>query len=379
MPVAFIEEVSETQFTAERCDMISLEVVVRREAHGSFLKRYPEFKKGRLFPKLLLEFFLKTSGKKYGEIDLPKDDPLMLFEEDRALLYLPDQPMYQQTPFHVLNDFPLKGSPDKITEIGDIAIKTFLILEKAWQLVGRRLVDFKVEFGINPDGKLRLADEITNDSWRVLEDGQYIDKQLYRDNVDLNTVTTKYRLVSELTGSFNIPRQQLILWRASENDGLKLFDDAIADYCPWRRAETGGIKLLDDPASMYDTDIGWRKKVVTCSLHKEPIRACEEIQKIVQEVPDSVIIVFCGRSNGAGPTLSAQCTVPIITVPATWREFPEDVWSSLRTPSDVPVSTILEPKNAVLHALQILAMRNPLIYAELRLRQEKRLCNFMMI
>ncbi|MEK7603734.1 MAG: AIR carboxylase family protein, partial [Patescibacteria group bacterium] len=111
------------------------------------------------------------------------------------------------------------------------------------------------------------------------------------------------------------------------------------------------------------------------SLHKEPVRACEEIGKLVQEIPDSVVIVFCGRSNGAGPTLSAQCTVPVITVPATWREFPEDVWSSLRTPSETPVATILDPKNAVLSALQILAMRNPRLYAELRFRQEERLYN----
>lgn len=112
-------------------------------------------------------------------------------------------------------------------------------------------------------------------------------------------------------------------------------------------------------------------------LCKEPVRAYEEISKLVQEVPDSVVIVYCGMSNGAGPTLSAQTTVPVITVPATWREFPEDVWSSLRTPSEVPVATILDPKNAVLSALQILAMRNPRLYAALRLRQEERLCNIV--
>jgi phosphoribosylaminoimidazole carboxylase / phosphoribosylaminoimidazole-succinocarboxamide synthase len=69
--------------------------------------------------------------------------------------------------------------------------------------------------------------------------------------------------------------------------------------------------------------------------------------------------------------------VPVITVPATWREFPEDVWSSLRTPSETPVVTILDPKNAVLSALQILAMGNPRLYAELRFRQEKRLHNII--
>lgn len=360
LPVAFVKELDETRFFAEKCEMIPYEVVVRREAHGSFLNRHPGIQKGHIFPRLLLEFFLKTSGKKWKDVNLPKDDPFLRFDGNRALLYLPDQPIHQQTPFLVLDDFPLRDSPAEIDQIGKVAIKTFLILEKAWQLVGRRLVDFKVEFGTNTEGELRLADVIDNDSWRVLDDGKYIDKQLYRDGVDLDTVTAKYRLVSELTRNFNVPRQQIILWRASASDDLKPFEDAIAAY--------GAIGACD-------VDV----KVATCSLHKEPVWACEEIGRRVQEVPDSVVIAYCGRSNGAGPTLSAQCTVPVITVPATWWDFPEDVWSSLRTPSETPAATILDPKNAVLLALQILAMRNPRLYAELRVRQEKRLCNFLTV
>lgn len=354
LPVAFVNEVDEIRFLAEQCDMIPYEVVVRREAHGSFLKRHPGLQKGHIFPRLLLEFFLKTSGKKWKGVNLPKDDPFTRFDGNRASLYLPDQPIHQQNPFLVLDDFPLRESPDGIKQIGEIAIKTFLVLEKAWQLVGKRLVDFKVEFGTNRGGELRLADVIDNDSWRVLDDGNHIDKQLYRDGADINTVTEKYQLVSELTGNFNLPRQQVILWRASAPDDLKPFEEAIL---------------------AYGTQGACEVRVATCSLHKEPIRACDEIAKLVQEVPDSVVIVFCGRSNGAGPTLSAQCTAPVITVPTTWREFSEDVWSSLRTPSETPVATILDPKNAVLSALQILAMRNPRLYAELRFRQEERLCN----
>ena len=356
IPVAFVKEVDETHFLSEMCNMISYEVVVRREAHGSFLKRHPEIKKGHLFTKLVLEFFLKTSGKKWMDIDIPVDDPLLNFDGGCAALYLPDKPLHQQKPFLVLREFPLCESPEEIDRVGEIAIKAFLILEKAWQLVGKRLVDFKVEFGMNASRELRLADVIDNDSWRVLDDGKYIDKQLYREGAGLNAVTEKYKIVAELTGNFNLPRQQVILWRASEGDDLTPFMEAL---------------------SAYDTRRVCEVQVVTCSLHKEPIRACEKIGELVQEVPDSVVIVFCGRSNGAGPTLSAQCTVPVITVPATVREFPEDVWSSLRAPSAVPVATILDPRNAVLSALQILAMRNPQLYAELRLRQEKKLYNIV--
>ena len=64
-------------------------------------------------------------------------------------------------------------------------------------------------------------------------------------------------------------------------------------------------------------------------------------------------------------------TVPVITVPASVKEFPDDLWSSLRAPSAVPVMTVLEPANAVLAALQILSGRNPRLYAKCARRDRK--------
>jgi phosphoribosylaminoimidazole carboxylase/phosphoribosylaminoimidazole-succinocarboxamide synthase len=115
--------------------------------------------------------------------------------------------------------------------------------------------------------------------------------------------------------------------------------------------------------------------IVTRSAHKEPVAAASTLHRMVQEVPDSVVIAYIGRSNGAGPILSALTTIPVITVPASVKEFPEDVWSSLRAPSNVPVMTVLEPSNAVLAALQILSARNPRIYAQLRGEIESRTLN----
>jgi phosphoribosylaminoimidazole carboxylase PurE protein len=112
---------------------------------------------------------------------------------------------------------------------------------------------------------------------------------------------------------------------------------------------------------------------IACSVHKEPVRAIAELNRLVQEKPDSVVIAYIGRSNGAGPTLSACTTVPVITVPANFKEFPEDVWSSLRTPSNVPVTTVIEPSNAALAALEVLALRNPCLYMHLRETLEERL------
>jgi phosphoribosylaminoimidazole carboxylase PurE protein len=226
----------------------------------------------------------------------------------------------------------------------------FLVLEKAWQLEGGTLVDLKVEFGFDAKGKLLLADVIDNDSWRVLESGSYIDKQVYRDGGALDDVAAKYRRVADITGHFRVPRQRIILWRGSEKDNPEAFTKALGD-------------------------LGNMMEVVTCSIHKEPVRGAATLYRMLQEVPDTVVIAFIGRSNGAGPVLSALSTTPVITVPASVKDFPEDVWSSLRAPSSTPVMTVLEPSNAVLAALQILSARNPRIYAHVRGEIENRTVN----
>jgi phosphoribosylaminoimidazole carboxylase PurE protein len=114
-------------------------------------------------------------------------------------------------------------------------------------------------------------------------------------------------------------------------------------------------------------------------MHKEPVKGIQILNRLIQEVPDSVVIAYIGRSNGAGPMLSAMSTVPVITVPASIEDLTEDVWSSLRVPSNVPVITVLDPVNAVLAARQILAARNPMIYAQLRREIERRLVNIIEI
>jgi len=364
IPVAFEGQDGVTKFIADKCVMLPYEVVVRREAHGSYLKRAPHLTKGQVFPRLVLEFYLKTSGKKWKENTLICDDPLMIHDGERAEILLcdPKQPDLAQRPsvsFLTLPEMQVFTRPDEeelIEQMGNIARQTFLILEKAWQLQRRKLVDFKVEFGINTEGKLRLADVIDNDSWRVVDhSGGYIDKQVYRDGGDLDTVTAKYREVADATDRFGIPFQRLIIWCGSEKDHFTAVEELV-------------MKLEPKPQ--------FQLLPITCSVHKQPILAYRLLQQHLQEEPcDSVIIAYIGRSNGAGPVLAANSTVPVITVPAGYKEFPDDVWSSLRTPSNVPVMTVLEPANAVLAALQILAIRNPSIYAALRFDQEKRLTN----
>jgi phosphoribosylaminoimidazole carboxylase / phosphoribosylaminoimidazole-succinocarboxamide synthase len=355
LPVAFVRQDSASSFVAPNCEMLPYEVVVRREAHGSYLKRNPHIAKGQLFPQLLVEFYLKTKDRSWKGKPLVCDDPLMLFAKGQQAIRLlnPAKPIQGQEPFLVLQESEVFSHTDELDlfpEMRRIAAHAFLALEKAWQLEGGTLVDLKVEFGFDTKGNLLLADVIDNDSWRVVESGTYIDKQVYRDGGALDDVAAKYRRVAEITSRFQLPRQQIILWRGSESDRTDVFSDALGE--------------LADLMS-----------VVTCSVHKQPVAAAGILQRMTQEVPDAVVIAYIGRSNGAGPTLSAITTVPVITVPASVKEFPEDVWSSLRAPSKVPVMTVLEPSNAVLAALQILAARNPRLYAHVRGEIESRMTN----
>ena len=355
LPVAFVEQDSAISFVAPKCDMLPYEVVVRREAHGSYLKRNPHLSKGQLFPQALVEFYLKTKDRNWKGKPLIADDPFMQFAEDakQIRLFNPAKPLQGQEPFLVLAGSEVFGRDDEgqiFPEMRRIARQAFLVLEKAWQLEGGTLVDLKVEFGFDTKGGLLLADVIDNDSWRVLEGGSYIDKQVYRDGGALDDVVAKYRHVAEITSHFRVPRQRIVLWRGSEKDSPDAFLQALGE--------------LKDMMT-----------VVTCSVHKEPVNAAGIFHRMMQEIPDSVVIAYIGRSNGAGPTLSAMSTVPVITVPASIKEFPDDLWSSLRAPSAVPVMTVLDPANAVLAALQILSGRNPRLYAKVRGEIENRTVN----
>ncbi len=355
LPVAFVEQDSATSFVSPKCDMLPYEVVVRREAHGSYLKRNPHLSKGQLFPQALVEFYLKTKDKNWKGKPLIADDPFMQFAEDakQIRLFNPAKPLQGQEPFLVLAGSEVFGRDQEgqiFPEMRRIARQAFLVLEKAWQLEGGTLVDLKVEFGFDAKGGLLLADVIDNDSWRVLEGGSYIDKQVYRDGGALDDVVAKYRHVAEITSHFRVPRQRIVLWRGSEKDNTDAF-----------------LQALGELADMMT--------VVTCSVHKEPVNAAGIFHRMVQEIPDTVVIAYIGRSNGAGPTLSAMSTVPVITVPASIKEFPDDLWSSLRAPSAVPVMTVLDPANAVLAALQILSGRNPRLYAKVRGEIENRTVN----
>ncbi len=207
LPVAFYVQDSPTSFLAPICEMLPFEVVVRRSAHGSYLKRNPTMQKGDLLPELLVEFYLKTSGKRWKEFNLACDDPLMEIHKHGGYvdLWKPNEPLIKGCHFLRLKRSEImehSGDWGLLEDMSELALMAFRMLRRAWDLKGFDLADFKIEFGLDESGKFYIADVIDNDSWRLLQDGEYMDKQIYRDGGNLKTVQENYAMIAHLTTNF---------------------------------------------------------------------------------------------------------------------------------------------------------------------------------
>ncbi|MEK7578779.1 MAG: phosphoribosylaminoimidazolesuccinocarboxamide synthase [Patescibacteria group bacterium] len=233
IPVAYKRQLSsETEFLAVNCKMIKLEVVVRRYAVGSYLKRYPNLEKKtgetpHRFHRLVFELFLKTTGGKIitdrekwagTAVDYktgkPVDDPFIENPYDEIwVLKHPKIPEWEIGSdifrrFLKRNFLPKKVTVEKIEET---ARKVFLLLEEAWAQRGCHLVDSKIELGIDKNGNLLVADVIDNDSWRLrTSDWTELSKQVFRDNSDMSEIADKYALVAYLVEKFTMPRHVAI-------------------------------------------------------------------------------------------------------------------------------------------------------------------------
>ena len=226
VPLAFMSREGSNTFIAANCRMLSYEVIVRREAHGSYLQRYPELQKGHRFDDLRVEFHLKTSGRRWRshpDVELECDDPLMVRDAEHGVIKLfnTHKPIAEQEPFRTLLPEHVYTNPyeDLFFEtMAGYAKKTFCMVEEAFRILGYRYVDFKVEFGINPQGKIVLADVIDNDSGRLIDaEGNYVDKQRYRDGDDPQSVKRLYELVANLTAQFAGLKERVLSGMTSEN------------------------------------------------------------------------------------------------------------------------------------------------------------------
>ena len=166
IPNHFVRRISETEQLVRSLQIVPLEVVVRNVAAGSLSKRIG-WDEGRELPYPIVEFY-------YKDDDL--GDPL-LAEEHIRLLELASEAQIEE----------LKKRGLAVNE----ALKS-LMLSK-----GIRLIDFKLEFGLDQNGEILLADEISPDTCRFwdIESGKILDKDRFRR--DLGGVTEAYREIHQ--------------------------------------------------------------------------------------------------------------------------------------------------------------------------------------
>lgn len=134
----------------KRAKSLSLEVVCREKAWGSFVRRYGTYvKKGAPLPSVV-EFTLKDDAR---------EDPPINEESLLALGIV---------------------SADQVGYMKDSARKATAILKTHLAEKGLDLVDIKYEFG-EVDGRTIIIDEISGDSMRVIKDGNVLlQKELAR-------------------------------------------------------------------------------------------------------------------------------------------------------------------------------------------------------
>ena len=173
IPSHFVRKISENEQLVRRVKIIPLEVVVRNVAAGSLSKRIG-WEEGKELPHPIVEFY-------YKDDDL--GDPL-LAEEHIRLLELASEAQIEE----------LKKRGLAVNE----ALKSLMLSKEI------RLIDFKLEFGLDQKGEVLLADEISPDTCRFwdIESGEILDKDRFRR--DLGGVTEAYleihqRLTEEIT------------------------------------------------------------------------------------------------------------------------------------------------------------------------------------
>jgi phosphoribosylaminoimidazole carboxylase PurE protein len=125
------------------------------------------------------------------------------------------------------------------------------------------------------------------------------------------------------------------------------------------------ILLLGSPA-----DMPWAQRIVeslslfevesevhVASAHKTPEHLLALLRRCEQQGGNRVYITVAGRSNALSGFVDAQVVAPVIACPPLSDAFGGmDILSSLRMPRGVAPLVVLEPENAALAAVKILAV-----------------------
>ena len=160
----FIKNINETDQLCKHVTIIPLEVIVRNIVAGSMAKKYG-IEEGKKLAKPVFELSYKND-------DL--NDPLINDDHAVALEIVTEE---------------------ELANIREQALKINSLLQKLYLKANLVLVDFKIEFGKDKNGKIILADEISPDTCRLWDKdtNEKLDKDRFRR--DLGSVMEAYEEV----------------------------------------------------------------------------------------------------------------------------------------------------------------------------------------
>lgn len=113
------------------------------------------------------------------------------------------------------------------------------------------------------------------------------------------------------------------------------------------------VKKIEDELKKFNASF----ETTVASAHKTTALVLETISKYDNKYDNVIYITVAGLSNGLSGVVAANTKNPVIACPPlNDQNYMIDVHSTLRMPSKVPSMCVLNPKNAALAAVRILAV-----------------------
>lgn len=107
------------------------------------------------------------------------------------------------------------------------------------------------------------------------------------------------------------------------------------------------------------------------SAHKTPEHALAVLRQYDTDGVPTVFITVAGRSNALSAFADVAVLAPVIACPPPSDAYGgADVWSSLRLPSGVASTVVLDPGNAAIAAAKIFGVTNPTVRAAVQALQQ---------
>lgn len=108
----------------------------------------------------------------------------------------------------------------------------------------------------------------------------------------------------------------------------------------------------------YLDQFGIKAELYVCSAHKVPELVLDIVNDFNKSTDDICYITIAGRSNGLSGVVAANSVHPVIACPPfkDKADYLANIHSSIMMPSDTPAMTVVDPQNAAMAALRILAL-----------------------